>query len=228
MTEIKREQYQCKFCHKLFVREGAYLRHKCKQMERNEQIQTVIGQAAYSYYGDWMRYQKRLVPKIQTFLTSNFYVSFIKFAEFVKQVKMADTQLFIRMMIKAELPPTLWSTDDAYRLYLEYIDKKLTPKEQVEIMLTVMDKIADAAECDISEIFDVLAPNEVLQLIRERKFTPWLLLKSTKFKKMLATCNKGQQKQFETLIRPTYWMYKFDKEPNTVKTMEKLAQELNL
>lgn len=228
MIEIKRNEYLCKFCNRLFVRESAYLTHKCRQMKRAEQMQTVTGMAAYNNYCDWMRIQKKTPPKAQTFMTSGYYNSFIKFAEFAQQVKIPDVQIFIRLMVNNDMPPTLWTTDDVYRFYLEYLDKNTPPNERAKIMIKTMQKIADAADCDVDEIFDILTPNEVLHYIRERKFTPWLLLKSSKFKKMLTQCTKEEQKIFETLINPTFWSFKFDKEPNTVKLMEKLAKDLNI
>lgn len=91
-----------------------------------------------------------------------------------------------------------------------------------------MLNIADHNNIDVSEIFNVLTVYEVLQLIRERRFSPWILLTSNKFKKFVQSCIPEEQSLFEDLIRPAYWKVKFGKDPTSVTLMKQLVQELNI
>ena len=75
------KDFVCTFCGKHYQRETAYMKHECKQMKRDAQIKTPIGQAAYSYYSKWMRAHRKMIPAIENFMTSKYYTSFIKFAE---------------------------------------------------------------------------------------------------------------------------------------------------
>ena len=44
MTDYK---FSCTFCDKKYVTEARYLKHTCTPMLRAEEIQTIIGQAAW-------------------------------------------------------------------------------------------------------------------------------------------------------------------------------------
>ena len=79
-------KWECKFCGTRFKLENRYMVHRCKAMKRDEQIRTPLGQSAWSYYQKWMKAYRRAVPSIETFLTSNFYTTFIKFAKFAQKV----------------------------------------------------------------------------------------------------------------------------------------------
>ena len=223
------DKYECNFCHSSFEREGNYLKHRCERMKRHEEIKGPIGQAAYQCYSDWMKAHKRMVPAVDVFLTSRFYKSFIRFAKYIKQLNIPDVQVFIRLMKEKDISPTIWTNDQVYALYLEYIDRRLTPIEQAQITIDTLFKIAEERDCSTEDIFTVLHPNEVLQYLRERRLSPWILLHSPQFIKMLnENCSKEQQAFFEALIRPHYWKLKFANHPKYVELMKKYASELNI
>ena len=220
--------WECDYCHKTYVREDAYMNHKCKQMIRAEEIQTPLGQAAYSYYCEWMKLNKRRAPQIDVFTTSRFYTYFVNFAHYVKHVKIPDTTAFITLMVNRDLSPSLWRHDNVYVMYIEYIDRNVKPLTQAKNTIETIFKVADAAECDPSDIFNQLETNEVIQLIRERRLSPWILMFSGKFKLLVANGTQEQREIFEALIRPMYWKLKFDKHPEAVKYMKRYVKELDL
>lgn len=220
--------FECKFCYKHFVRESSYLKHKCKQMQRKEEIQTPIGQAAWSLYQDWMTAYHRMAPSPDIFLTSKYYSSFIRFAKYVKELNIPGVDLFLSLMKERDISPTIWTHDDVYALYLEYLDRQVSPIKQAEITINTLFKLSDKCQCDIAEVFNKNHPNETLQLIRARQLSPWLLMHSVAFKKLMIRCSPETRSLFEALIRPQYWKYKFDKNPEIGKIMKKYADEMGI
>ena len=63
------------------------MKHECTGMVRSREIQTVIGQQAYCLYKFWLEKQRKSAPLIDTFCTSSFYTSFIKFGYWDSQKK---------------------------------------------------------------------------------------------------------------------------------------------
>lgn len=220
--------YECSYCHKPFSTEARFMSHKCKTMERMETMQTIVGQIAYAQYCMWMRMYKRSEPPVETFMISKYYGAFINFAEYSKKMKLPDIEIFIKMMIEQDFSPHLWTNDKVYALYLEYIDRRTTPFKQASITINTLLFLADAAEVDVSEIFTLLNFNEVLQLIRERKLSPWILLTSVKFKQLIMNSSPEQQQLFKELIRPMYWKIKFDNNPNVVSSMKQMVKEMGI
>ncbi len=225
---IFKPTYECKYCEQTFKIESRFINHHCKEMQKAEDLKSSVGQAAWLYYQKWMQAQKKPVSQPSSFLKSRHFNAFINFAKFVKRVKLVDTELFIHMMKDKSVQPQLWTHDQMYALYLEYIDRNTTPTKQATITMKTLAKIADAADCDVSEVFSMVHPIEILEMIRERKLSPWLLLRSVKFRAMLEQVSDEERAVFEQLIRPSYWSAKFEINPKIVQRMTLLVKELNL
>ncbi len=220
--------YQCGYCHRFFTRETAFMKHECKAMKRSQEIQTPLGQAAYSLYGKWMRSYNRTVPTIQVFSTSKYYSTFVKIAEFVKKVSMVDIDSFVRVMRDKDIQPSLWLDDRSYVLYLEYMDRHVDPMTRVEITVTELQDLAEELSCDISEVMDFMTPSDCIEMLRSRVLTPWVLPHMDQFKRLFKRSGPEQRQLLETLIRPAYWQLQFARHPDVVKAVTNVARALNL
>ena len=222
-------KYTCKYCSHSFVHESRFLSHKCKHMKRLEEFQTPDGQAAWLYYQQWLRAQKRMPPPSKSFLTSKYYRTFINFAKHVKAVGLPKPDKFIWLMQEKTLQPSIWTSNDVYSIYLEHLDRNTSPVDQAKLSIDTLLNIADKAEMDVSNVFEKLAPNDVIHLLRTRQISPWLLLRSKKFKILFRDqASPEQQVILETLIRPDYWMVKFEKHPKELAEINKYVAALDL
>lgn len=223
--------YQCQHCKKKYQKEEAFLKHKCKQMLRKEELKTPIGQAAWNFYQDWMRAQNRRVNDERTFLQSRYYTSLNKFAQHVKDAELPNPQVFIKMMVKNKYDPTMWTLDIVYSKYLEHLDHVIPPKQLAAITVDTLFAQADELQCDVTEIFDHIAPNTVVSLLRKRKLTPWILLVSEKFIRYLVKVKKENSQQYIILnqvINPAHWAKQFGKKPDIMKMMRDIVAELDI
>lgn len=205
------------------------MNHRCEQMRRHEEFQTPIGQAAWIYYGKWLKIKKRQVPRAEAFLQSKFYKPLIRFAKFVKRVGLPDIDLFIWLMNDKDTPPVLWTNDDVYAMYLEFLDRTADPYKRAQTTVDTLFQIAEAADCDVSETFDVLTGPELIQLLRERRLSPWMILFSKKFKEFLTQRASPEEVTIiQTIIRPAHWKERFTKAPEVVAKMQEYVSALNL
>lgn len=229
---IRREAlWKCQYCHKKFQQERAFLNHKCKLMIREEELRTLTGQTAWHFYQDWMRMQRKRVPDDRAFLKSHYYLSFMKFADFVKQTDLPTPQKFIKLMISEKYDPTMWLMDEVYVIYMEYLDKYRSPSEHFNITITTLDKKAEEHNCYFDEIFNHINASEVIELLRQRKLSPLVLLSSSKFSQFLFTTSKKNIEQFiilERLIRPAYWQEQFKNHENLFKSMKRNVAKVEL
>lgn len=226
---MKDALYKCEFCYHTFSNESKFLAHQCKQMKRDEEFRSSVGQSAWAMYKKWMELQRKFVPNPDSFLHSKYFSSLVKFARFVRQVKIPDVERYISLMVTEDIPPALWTNDEFYSLYLQYLDKRLPPNKQAEITINTLLNIADAADCDVSEVFDVIEPNELIQLLRQRRLFPWLLLKSPKFGRYVTTRTTTEQLvAIETLIKPDFWKKKITENPDSGEMMKKYVDALGL
>lgn len=221
--------FTCKHCHKNILNEAAYLRHKCKEMKRFEEFQSPRGQAALGYYQRWMRVMKRNPPGASAFLDSKYFRTFLNFTDFVAKVKLPLPDKFIWLMNEKKYPPTMWIIDDAYTQYMEFLDRRADPMDQVSLSIKTLLTIANAADCDIADVFDVIMPGELIHLVRTRQLSPWLLLHSIKFKMFFRDKMSDEQRIIlGTLINPEYWVEQFEEKEADVEKIKVYVQEMNI
>jgi hypothetical protein len=227
---VETPKYRCQYCHDLFVRENRYLAHECKQMKRDKELKTPLGQTAWRYYQLWLREQKRMAPQeASTFTTSKYYRTFLNFAQFVSASNLPWPEKFIWLMVSKKWPPTLWTTDSVYTTYIEFLDYKTTPQEQIKLSIETVISAANKYDIDITEVFAQLHPNEIIQHIRTRRLSPWFLLYCQTFKTFFKERISPEQKIIiETLIRPEHWVVRMKEEPDVVTWVKTVVKDLNI
>lgn len=222
-------KFVCRACHRSFVIESRYLQHRCTQMKREDELKSPQGQAAWNFYQVWFKHQKRLPPPATTFLTSKYFRTFANFVELVKRVDMPTPEKFIWLMVQKNYPPAMWMSNDAYATYVEFLDRKTTPMDQFKLSLQTLLDITDRYDVDISNVFDVIPPHEIIRLLNVRRLSPWLLLFSKQFQVIFRTKMTPDQKiMTESLIRPEYWSEKKQEYSEDVILIKKYVQELKL
>lgn len=219
--------FRCEFCGRVYQREEAFLRHKCDQMERARIFETPIGQSAYFIYQKWWSLRKRIPPGADKFKDSTQFHAMVNFAEFAKRTKL-NVDVYLSVVVRHQLPPEHWLRDDVYVKYLEYIDKTMTGAEQIKMSVDYILKLAEALDCDTGDIFQYLEATEIMQLVRDRKLSPWILLHSKQFKFWLIKQDSDTQLRLQDLIRPVYWKLRFEKEPSTVDQAKKIAKAMGI
>lgn len=222
--------HRCSFCSAGFKTESRFIKHKCSAMVRDGEFKSPMGQAAWSFYKDWMMKKYfSASTAASTFKTSRYFNAFYKFSKFVRQAQIPNTKIYIDLMLRLKIDPTLWSRDEAYRRYLEYYTRKVPVKELANSSISTMLNIADAFEVDVSEIFDYLEPNDVITLLRQRNLSPWVLLNSKKFTNFYINITTSEERIImETIINPDYWVKRFEKNIEDVKLVKSYIKELGL
>lgn len=221
--------YECGYCLKRYVKEAAFLKHTCKQKQRHANIKSLETQIAYTYYAKWMELYKRSIPSIETFVTSMFYTSFINFYNHIKKVQISDPYRYIRLMSQRDISPTLWCENACYVIYLDWFDKRSTPEEQADITVDTIFKLMDQYEVPTaSAALMKLDSKELIELIRLKKLSPWVMLSSKIFNNIIKTMDDGDAKELIKTIGYGYWTKKQEKNPEIVEQMQTIVNELGL
>lgn len=222
-------EWKCDYCGKVLANETYFMKHTCKEKERAHELATPIGQAAYIFYCDWMKAYKRKPPSIDTFGTSRYYTSFIGFAQHVKKLNIGNPSKFVEIMCNKDISPTLWKRDQCYSMYLEWMDKKQDPLEQVQMSIETLLDLSEREDVkNISEIFIHLGVRRLAELIRLRKLSPWFLFCSKKFSEYLKAISKDESMELSSIINPGYWSSKLQDNKQLVKEIMEINKEMGL
>ena len=225
----KNYKFTCEFCGKHFVREHNYLKHMCKEMKRYDEVEhTVIGQAAWTFYKQWMNKNGRQARNLDAFVTSSFYNAFIKFAKFVKETKVPDPDQYMWFMMDKKYRPIVWTEDVPYREYLEFVDLQGDPYDRAAYTIKALQRISKEQGCNLRDVFDHMTAPEMVHRIYIRELSPWFLLNSVKFLALLKRSDRAEQQMLDNVIRPGFWRDRFQKNPDAHKDLKIIVKRLNL
>ena len=201
-TLPRKVKWTCDYCTHDFVSERVFMNHRCRERERLDELKSPTGQAAYIYYAEWMKLNRRSVPPIETFAASSFYSTFIKFAQHVHRVNLPAPLTFIRAMVEnGKVQPSLWCRDNVYALYLNGYDNIVHPTTQFLTSLDLITELAKEHEVALPNIFDALGVDKILDLVKRRKISPWFLVASTAFRTYMKMCNETDANRLEASIQ---------------------------
>lgn len=220
--------YDCKYCKKKFFNERTFMRHECTAMIRHREIQTAVGQQAYGLYKIWLEKQRRKPPAVEGFISSSYYSSFYKFSEWCRETGIPDPQKYVELMIGEKIAPALWRRNEAYQIFLEYSDKKSDPYEQVNNSIDTILALSEGLEVKPCEVFSKFTSGEIMELIQQRRLSPWLLFCSKSFKDWIATLHESERHALMTHIGINYWSEKLERSPEVVKNVREIAAELGI
>lgn len=220
--------YECKYCYKTFINEKNYLKHNCKQKEKHTIIKSLIGKRAWFFYEKWLSKQFKPPKNIEVFINSRMFNSFVRFSKYAHDIQIPDVDFFIDFMIYKEIPPHMWRYNEVYLLFIEHFDKTYSTMKWVNVTIEKMFELSDDFKCNVSEIFEYLHPMDLITLIKHRKFSPFVLLLSDKFKHYyIERLNSDQRILLNQLIKIDIWHKKLNN-TKEAKTIKKLINEMNL
>ena len=222
--------FECKYCNQKFVKEGVFNNHHCEEMKRSEFIKTPKGIAAFFYYKEWLQVSRgNTVASEETFISSRYYTSFLKFLEFSNKMLLPNKSAFIKYVASKTILPVHWCNDEVYISYIENLDKVYTPVEQAQETVKTMYELASGFGCQAHEVFNYLEAGDCVKLLKARRLTPWVLMFSRRFHQFLAIkLSKEQRIIIQSSINPIIWKNKFQNRPLDVEKMKSVVAQLNL
>lgn len=223
-----RTKWTCGFCSRDFVHEGTFMNHRCREKIRNDELRSAIGLAAYAHYIEWMKLKKHTPPPVETFATSKFYGSFVKFAEYVARVHVPNVRHFIATMVEHGISPTLWSRDQTYALYLQWYDNAYSPESQVLESLELLQEYATDLKVSKHDVYSAIGVELLLKLIRQRKISGWFLFASPGFKRYLNTLSGDQKEALQNAMNAGAMITRIQQQPDLLRYFTKVLTEEDL
>lgn len=204
------------------------MKHQCTPMTRAMEMQTIDGQQAFALYKAWLLKTKRSTPTAEAFMASSYYSSFSKFVEWSKEIGLPNVRQYSEVMMGKKLSPTLWRRPEAYQLYLEFLDHRTDPIDQAATTIETMITFAEHLSCEVGDVLQQLKPFEVLELVHQRRLSPWLLFCSKTFKSWYQGLNAADRHALMRGIGVDFWALKLEKNPKVVEELKQLAESIGM
>ena len=220
--------WYCHYCSRRYMSETLFMKHHCEPKRRAQELMSPVGQAAYGYYRDWMKLKRYSQPSSAAFLESKYYRSFLKFAQLVIDAGISKPERYIELMVAGEIMPPLWCRNEAYSVYLDWMDKLEDPMAQVVDSVSFLLDVCDREGTTMSKVFVHLGAQRIISLLRQRQLTPWLLFCSASFGQLLKTLDESELRAFNSVVNSSYWATRFAESQATITEIKTLAAEVGL
>lgn len=200
------------------------MRHICRERERLDELRTPIGQAAYAYYGEWLRLQRRSVPKPEAFMRSAQYQHLLRFARWVDTTAVPNPNQFIKLMVETGTLPALWCRSQTYEMYLQWYDGVYPPEEQFLETYDRLVTMASDLKVPLAEVYGAIGPNELARLVRRRRLSPWLLVVSPRFLTWVQTLDHTARDVLNDAISFSAYASKLRQRPELARELRRACE----
>lgn len=227
-TMQKQGHWLCHYCTKRFANELIFERHVCKERTRAKELVSPTGQAGYQFYLTWMKVRKFKSQSVDAFANSRYYRQFIKFAQMVAAAGISKPDRYIEIMVDGGITPDLWTREQCYAMYLDYMDTREQPLEQVAASIQCLMDIADAEGVEYAKIIAHLGPQRVLDLLAKRKISPWFLFHSATSQELIRSLSNEEKKAYDKTIKFSAWAERLQQHQEVREEIKTIVKECGL
>jgi len=162
--------------------------------------------AAFELQSSYSSILKRRGCKSEdSFLRSANFPHFVKLSRFGREVHIPNLSLYLKIMVAANRRPNTWTNDHSYRIFLETMNSQTAANEMIEISAKTIQSLAEKNEMRVPVYVLLMGVGEMLQLIRQRRLSPWIVLNSDLFKRKIQESTPEEKEVIAKLIDADYW-----------------------
>jgi hypothetical protein len=221
--------FECKYCFKKYTSEKLFNKHECKEMRIEKLMRSNTGMAAYEIHCEWRRARGMAPLSKERFSESRALTSMVKFVKFSKRVALPARSKFIKYMSELGIHAKDWCNNKVYEHYISKFDELVTPEEQADVTLETINQLAKIYRCETGDVLAHMLPDTAIKLMQARKFSPWVMLLSTKFHSfMMYGMSPEQRALLEVYVDPKIWNDRLKENPEFTNRMKKIVKSLGL
>lgn len=139
-------EHICRFCGKAFTRERTLSSHMCEKKRRWMSKDDPESRIAFNVWVNFMKYVSPNTKKERTvddFIRSADYIGFVKFANYLVELKPVESDKFIAWLFKMGVKLSDWTKPGTYQLYVQEESKKETAERALERTVLAMNDWAN-------------------------------------------------------------------------------------
>lgn len=223
------QDYQCKFCGKGFTRERTLSSHMCEKKRRwmgKDEPATRIG---FSVWVDFMKYVSPNTKKVKTvedFIKSPDYIGFVKFANYLIELRPLESDKFIHWLFKMGVRLSDWQKPGTYQLYVQEAAKKETAERALERTILAMREWGEATGEDWRQFFNRIAPASAMNMVVMGRLSPWIIYSTEAAQNLLDRMEPGQIDTVAKHVDTEWWIKKLKRNPDEVVWINTMMEQV--
>jgi len=220
------QNHQCRYCKKKFHKISTITAHLCPKKQRHLEIDTANSRFAFMAFCRFFELttNSKKTKTIDEFIDSTYYIDFLKFGNYIVDIKPVNTSQFIDFVVLSGIKLKDWAQDTVYDIYIEDLIKKEPDDSAVERSILTIEEWCKKHNIEIPNFFNNISPNEASFLIRYGKISPWVLYLSSSGENLMTRLNEDHVRLIEKIIDPVFWHKKFKNKVDDVDYVSNLLK----
>ena len=228
---LKERKYKCSFCEREFVRKTWFDKHICDKKQRFLDRNNISVIRAHRLFCHWQK-RTRLLRRgqeknLEEFMRSPFYNAFVRLSEFTSSEYVVSGYKYIDWLVDNEIPEKKWCNPrdlDEYRAYVRLSEE---PSTQAETSCKNIRVWCNDNGVTMPEFFKSITPGQAVNMVRENKLSPWVLLGYQPCINDLTSriVDTPQMHQLNEHINVPYWMEKTEKDQDGLDKVRRILDE---
>jgi hypothetical protein len=224
--------YQCRFCNKSFTRERTLSSHMCEKKRRWMNKDDPASRIGFNVWTDFMKYVSPNTKKVKTiddFIRSADYLGFVKFANYLIELRPLESDKFIQWLFKMGVRLSDWQKPGTYQLYVQEAAKKETADRALERTILAMAEWGDSTGIRWQEFFNKAAPATAMNMIVLGRISPWIIFSTDAAQSLLDRMEPGQIDKVAEHVDTKWWKNKLKNQTTEVQWINTtLRQAINM
>jgi len=203
--------YECRYCHKSFVKETSLAIHMCEPKRRFQQQDdrgVQLGLQAYLKFYEMTQGSARL-KTFEDFATSPYYRAFVKFGRYCVDTRAINPGRFMEGLLKNNKKIDHWARDT---IYTEYLTEYLRVENVNDALARAIEFGIDWSEQTGNPAEDCLRygnTNAMVYAVTTGRISPWIVYNCESGQKFLGELDASQIAMIWSYIDSEVWMKKF-------------------
>jgi phage antirepressor YoqD-like protein len=228
----KPDGFKCKFCNREFKSVKTLGAHMCEQKRRHtaqNEKHVQLGFRAFQRFHELN--STAIKPKQKSFddfRTSQFYLGFIKFGRFAKDVNCLQHEIFVDWLVKHNLKLDDWAKDGAYELFVREYTINESANEALERSIKFMHRWGEREKKNWTTFFKDVGPNIFTYWVRTGRLSPWVVFNCEAGQSALNRLSDEQIGLVADALDPNFWYKKFQNNQDEVTFVRTILTEAGL
>jgi len=174
-----------------------------QRLRESNEIEVLAAFEAQKSYNRMIH--RRGSKDVDKFIKTATYTHFIKLIRFAKEVHLPDIELYIKLMVNSKRQPNTWCNDRSYRVFLQQMNTSTNATDAIRLSAQELQDIAEKLNVSVQEAVDLMTIQEMLQMVRQRRISPWIVLNSKAFIEKIFGADASDRDAVSKVIDPDYW-----------------------
>jgi len=221
MTPKSDLNFECRYCHRRYVKESTLAAHLCEPKRRWQQEKEVgvqLGLRAYIRFYEITQGSAKF-KSYTDFVESPYYKAFVKFGRYLCDIRAVNTASYTEWLLKNNKKIDHWTKDSMYTEWLlQYLPKEAV-SDALERSLNTMVEYAEQnsdLRNGFSDYFRYGNVNKVCFQISTGRISPWVIYNCDSGQEFLSQLAEDQINIVMPVINPDIWMRRLNDYPADV------------